>query len=144
MCITGIDKIFESLTGLPVSIVINSRASAHPCLAALLLLCCFEGCTSAVLAVSTKGRTRWQHHFLFYFIFLAEATLCYHNVVRINVKLGQSCITYTCLILSLSFSLSLCLSLSLSLSFFTILIQYIAQTFLTLLAVFTLFVATYV
>lgn len=91
MCITGIDKIFESLSGLPVSIVINSRASAHPCLAALLLLCCFEGCTSAVLAVSTKGRTRWQHHFLFYFIFLAEATLCYHNVVRINVKLGQSC-----------------------------------------------------
>lgn len=88
MCITGIDKICESLTSLPVSIVINCRVSARPCLAGLLLLCCFEGCTSAVLAVSTKERTRWQHHF-FSLFFLSEAMLSYHHVVRINVRLGQ-------------------------------------------------------
>lgn len=90
MCIAGIDKICESLTSLPVGIIINYRVSARPCLAGLLLLCCFEGCTSAVLAVSTKGRTRWQHHFFsLFFFFLAEAMLSYHNRVKINVKLGQ-------------------------------------------------------
>lgn len=81
MCIIGV-KIFESLTSLPVSIIINYRVSACPCLAALLLLCCFEGCNSAVLAVSTKGRTRWQHHFLFNFFF--QQRLRSHNSHSIN------------------------------------------------------------